>query len=80
MTPGDGAEHAGGPPTRGRAADPFGAPHEPDEPPDGSYRVIPLGVPDTPDAYEERKRAAERPESPGFGDAQIDHGDGGSES
>ena len=69
-----------GPPVRGRPADPFGTPHDGgDSPPDTSSREIPIGVPDAPDAYEKRKRAAERPDPPeSGGDAQIDRGDGGS--
>jgi hypothetical protein len=70
-----------GPPTEGRPADPFGAPEPLEEEPRGDEppRVIPLGIPGSAAEYEERKRAAERPESarPGAADAQIDYGDGG---
>jgi hypothetical protein len=82
VTSDDGFEQAGGLPVHGRPADPFGAPHEADDSrPGDPYREIPIGVPDTPEGYEERKRAAERPDrSESGGDAQIDYGDGGSES
>ena len=76
MTAGDGSDKAGGPRTHGRPADPFGAPHPAEKPrPDEPYREIPIGVPETPAEFDERKRAAERPDPPGSaGDAQIDYG------
>ena len=82
MTPDDDGTGAEGPRTHGRPADPFGSP-QPDERrrPDAD-REIPIGVPESPAEFDERKRAAERPDpDPGAGDAQIDYGDdGGSRS
>jgi hypothetical protein len=77
-------EGAGGPLTPGRPADPFGVEHVEDGPPaEPPCREIPIGVPDALEDFEERKRAAERPDPPGSaGDAQVDDGDddGGSRS
>ena len=66
----------------GRPADPFGSPESGEKPPPGApYREIPIGVPESPAEFEERKRAAELPDRRGSGDddAQIDYGDGGSQ-
>ncbi len=51
------------------------------QPPGTPSREIPIGVPESPAEFEERKRAAERPDPRGSGDddAQIDYGDGGSQ-
>jgi hypothetical protein len=63
----------------GRPADSFGSPGADEPPPPGApYREIPLGVPESPEEFDERKRAARRPgRSPDSADegAQIDHGD-----
>ena len=74
-----GGEDAGGsgPLERGRPADPFGAPRREEKPRPGTRpREIPIGVPESPADFDERKRAAERPER-SEGDAQIDRGDDG---
>jgi hypothetical protein len=78
----DDREDAAGPQTHGRPADPFGADAE-QKPPDPRRREVPIGVPDSAEDFEARKRAAERPDPPGStGDAQVDFGDdnGGSRS
>jgi hypothetical protein len=72
----DDRENAAGPETYGRPADPFGAEPAGEKPPDPSRREIPIGVPDSLEDFEERKRAAECPDPPGSaGDAQVDYGD-----
>jgi len=66
--------------TPGRSADPFGSPDPAEtEPADAPYREVPIGVPESPAEFDERKRAAERPEPPCRADdgAQIDYGDDG---
>lgn len=76
-------DNACGPVTHGRLVDPFGAEHADEQPPDPPGREIPIGVPDSVEDFEERKRAAECPDPPGSaGDAQVDYGDddGGSRS
>ena len=79
--PGQGDEHAAGPRVHGRAADPFAEPHAGENPrPGDPDREVPIGVPETPDEFEERKRAAALPDPPDDRDdgAQTDRGDDGS--
>ena len=77
MTPGDGA-NGFGPTAHGRPTDPYGAPQHAEHPPGTPPREIPIGVPESPDDYAARKRAAARPDSPDMNpdEAQIDYGAG----
>jgi hypothetical protein len=77
VTQGDGADGFG-PPAHGRPADPYRAPQSAEHPPGTPPREIPIGVPESPEDYAARKRAAARPDAPdrNAGDAQVDYGGG----
>lgn len=79
MTSDDAAESRKSSGVRGRPADPFGSPPpEEQRQPDAPNREIPIGVPDPHERFDERKRAAKRPDPDSdASDAQIDYGDGG---